>query len=179
MFCAVHVFFCEYSDLDVISCNSKLLCNSFKHHQIHDGLLKDFTSLPLPNIENTRAVVSRDMSRSRDTIFQSLDLEGLSLGLGTSKSRKMGMSWPYFQFKRKNQGWQYGTFRICVLRTSHPQPYRTSVPYFSSIFEAYHTRTITKKTYRTSVPYFSAKIEAYRTVPTYRTAILAFDYSQL
>ena len=42
-----------------------------------------------------------------------------------------------------------------------------TVPYqrtaFSSIFEAYRTRTITKKAYRTSVPYFIAKIEAYRT----------------
>ena len=38
---------------------------------------------------------------------------------------------------------QYGTFRICVLRTSHLEPYRTSVPYFNSVFEAY----------RTSVPY--------------------------
>ena len=40
-----------------------------------------------------RAVVPRDMSRSQDTIFQSLGLEGLKprsrLGLGTSKSRKM------------------------------------------------------------------------------------------
>ena len=54
----------------------------------------------------SRAVVSRDMSRSRDAIFQSLGLEGLKprsrLGLGTSKSRKMGKSRPYFQFERKN-----------------------------------------------------------------------------
>ena len=53
-----------------------------------------------------RAVESRDMSRSRDTIFQSLGLEGLKppsrLGLGTSKSRKMGKSWPYFQSEHKN-----------------------------------------------------------------------------
>ena len=56
------------------------------------------------------------------------------------------------------------------LRTSHLQPYSSSVPYFSSIFEAYRTRTIikkayrtctiTKKAYRTSVPYLFAKIEA-------------------
>ena len=58
---------------------------------------------------------------------------------------------------------RYGTFRICIRRTSHFEPYRTSVPYFSSIFEAYRTRTITKQAYRTSVPYFLAKIEAYRT----------------
>ena len=54
----------------------------------------------------TRAVVSRDMYRSRDTIFQSLGLEGLKprsrLGLGTLKSRKMGKSRPYFQSERKN-----------------------------------------------------------------------------
>ena len=58
------------------------------------------------NLVLNRAVVSRDMSRSRDTIFQSLGLEGLKprsrLGLGTSKSRKMGKSRPYFQSKRKN-----------------------------------------------------------------------------
>ena len=42
---------------------------------------------------------------SRDTIFQSLGLEGVKsrsrLGLGTSKSRKMGKSRPYFQSERK------------------------------------------------------------------------------
>ena len=45
----------------------------------------------------TRAVVSRDMSQSRDTIFQSLGLEGLK-----PQSRKMGKSRPYFQSERKN-----------------------------------------------------------------------------
>ena len=80
---------------------------------------------------------------------------------------------------------RYGTFRICVLRTSHLEPYRTSVPYFSSIFEAYRslltyrTRTITKKAFCTSVTCFLAKIEAYRTSVPYRTAILAFNNSQL
>ena len=53
---------------------------------------------------------------------------------------------------------RYGTFRICVLRTSHLEPYRTSVPYFSSILKrtvpTYRTRTMTKK----------------RTVPAYRTS---------
>ena len=53
-----------------------------------------------------RAVVSRDMPRSRDTIFRSLGIEGLkprsNLGLGTSKSRKIGKSRPYFQSERKN-----------------------------------------------------------------------------
>ena len=34
---------------------------------------------------------------------------------------------------------RYGTFRICVLRTSHLEPYRTNVPY------PYH--------YKKSVPY--------------------------
>ena len=37
---------------------------------------------------------------------------------------------------------RYDTLRICVLRTSHLEPYRTSVPYFSSIFEAYHTNYV-------------------------------------
>ena len=58
----------------------------------------------------------------------------------------------------------YGTFRICLLRTSHLQPYRTSVAYFSSIFEAHRTRTIVRKTYRTSIPCFLSKSGAYRTV---------------
>ena len=65
----------------------------------------------------------------------------------------------------------YGTFRICILRTSHLEPYRTSVPYFSSSFEAYRIRTNTKKAYRTIVPYFLAKIEVYCTVPTYHTVL--------
>ena len=34
---------------------------------------------------------------------------------------------------------RYGTFRICILPTSHLLPYRTSVPYLTSIFEAYPT----------------------------------------
>ena len=68
-----------------------------------------------------------------------------------------------------HRGWQCGTFRIYVLHTSHLEPYRTSVPYFISVFETY--RTFTKKAYRTSVPYFLAKIEAYRTVPTYYTVL--------
>ena len=56
---------------------------------------------------------------------------------------------------------RYGSFRIWVLCTSHLEPYCTSVPYFSSIFEAY----------RINVPYC--------TYVPYRTAILAFNYSQL
>ena len=78
-----------------------------------------------------------------------------------------------------DQAWQYGTFGICVLRTSPLEPYRTSVPYFSSIFEAYRTNV--------PYPYHSEKGVPYqRTVPLsknwslpYRTAILAFNYSQL
>ena len=48
---------------------------------------------------------------------------------------------------------RYGTFRICVLRTSHLQPYRTSVPYFSSIFEAYRTNVPYPYHYKKGVPY--------------------------
>ena len=63
---------------------------------------------------------------------------------------------------------------ICILRTSHLEPYRTSVTYFGLIFEAYRTivsfpYTVSKKVYCTSVPYFLAKIEAHRTVLTYHT----------
>ena len=57
-----------------------------------------------------------------------------------------------------------GTFRICVLRTSHLEPHRISVPYFSSIFEAYRTNVPYPYHYKKSVPYFLAKIEMYRTV---------------
>ena len=71
------------------------------------------------------------------------------------------------------------------LRTSHLEPYRTSVPvpYFSSIIEAHRTNvpypnhyTVIEKAYCTSILYFFAKIYAYRTVPTYRIAILAFEH---
>ena len=57
--------------------------------------------------------------------------------------------------------------------------YRTSVQFLKRTVPTYRTRTITKKAYRSTVPYFLAKIEAYLTVLTYRTAILAFNYSQL
>jgi len=54
----------------------------------------------------TRAVVSRD------TIFQSLGLEGLKSRspsrLGTLKSRKMVMSWPYLLFLL----WNYFSIKI-------------------------------------------------------------------
>ena len=48
---------------------------------------------------------------------------------------------------------RYRTFRICVLpvRTSHLQPYCTSIPYFSSFFEAY----------RTNVPYLRPQREIF------------------
>ena len=73
------------------------------------------------------------------------------------------------------QGWQYGTVRSEFAYYVPGTLNRTSVPYFSSSFEAYvptyRTRTNTKKTYRTNVPYFLAEIEAYRTIPTYRTVL--------
>ena len=68
---------------------------------------------------------------------------------------------------------RYGMFRICVLRTSHLEPYvpehRTSVQFLKRTVPTYRSRTVAKKAYRTSVTYFLAKIEAYlpylRTVP--------------
>ena len=33
------------------------------------------------------------------------------------------------RFRRPRMAVRYGTFRICVLRTSHLEPYRTNVPY--------------------------------------------------
>ena len=71
----------------------------------------------------------------------------------------------------KEQGWQYGTGRSEFAYYVPLEPYRTSVPYFSLIFKAYRTRTITTKAYRTSVPYFLAKIKAYCTVLMYRTVL--------
>ena len=61
---------------------------------------------------------------------------------------------------------------------------RTSVPYFSSIFEAYRTDVPYQYHYKKGVPYqrtaFLSKNWGvpYCTYP-YRTAILAFNYSQL
>ena len=56
--------------------------------------------------------MSPSMSRSRDTIFQSLGLEGLKSWsrsrLSTLKSPKMGVSRPYLKvrFKKLNKGSQ-------------------------------------------------------------------------
>ena len=61
-------------------------------------------------------------------------------------------------------------------RTSHLEPYRTSVPYFSSILEAYRTRTITKR--RTVLLSKNCGVP-YRNCVPYRIAILAFNYSRL
>ena len=47
---------------------------------------------------------------------------------------------------------RYGTFRICVLRTSRLEPYRNSVPYFSSIFEAYRTNVPYPYHYKEGIP---------------------------
>ena len=62
------------------------------------------------------------------------------------------------------QGWQYGMVRSefayyvpCILNL-------TSVPYFRSIFEAYHTNVPFQYHYKKGIPYFLAKIEAYCTV---------------
>ena len=66
--------------------------------------------------------------------------------------------------------------RICLLCTSHLQPYRTIVQYFSSIFDVYRTQTIPKKAYRTSVPYFLAKIETYRTAICFQVLATLTDF---
>ena len=73
----------------------------------------------------------------------------------------------------------YGTFRICVLRTSHLEPHRTSVPYFSSIFEAYRTKVPYLYYYKKGVPYQRTELPSKNWGVPYRTAILAFNYSQL
>ena len=66
---------------------------------------------------------------------------------------------------------RYGTFRICVLRTSHLQPYRSSVPYFSPIFEAYRTNVPYPYHYKTGVPYRTSQQKLRRTILTYRTVL--------
>ena len=48
---------------------------------------------------------------------------------------------------------RYDTFRICVLRTLRLEPYRTSVPYFSSIFEAFCTNVPYQYHDKKGVPY--------------------------
>ena len=75
--------------------------------------------------------------------------------------------------RRARMAVRYGTFRFCVLRTSHLEPCGTNVPYFSSVFEAYRTNVTYH--YKKSVPYFLAKIEAYG-VPYCHPC---FNYSQL
>ena len=68
---------------------------------------------------------------------------------------------------------RYGTCRICALRLSHFEPYRISVPYFSSIFEAYHTNVPYPYHYKKGVPYqrtVPVPLQKRRTVPTYRTS---------
>ena len=50
----------------------------------------------------------------------------------------------YHTFK---QGWLCGTFRICVLHTSHLEPYRTSLQFLKRIMPTYRNRTITKNAY--------------------------------
>ena len=84
-----------------------------------------------------------------------------------------------------SQGWQYGTvrseFAYYVPRTLNRTvpAYRTSVQFLKRTVPTCCTRTITKKAYCTSVPYFLTKIEAYHTNVPYRTATLALNYSQL
>ena len=83
----------------------------------------------------------------------------------------------------KKQGWQYGTVRL-EFAYYVPRTLNRTIPAYRTLFQFLKRtvptyRTTTKKEYCTSVPYFLAKIEAYRIVLTYRTAILAFNYSQL
>ena len=72
-------------------------------------------------------------------------------------------------------------FAYYVLRTFNRTvpAYRTSVQFLKRTVPTNRTHTITNEAYRTTLLYFLAKIEAYHTVLTYRTAILAFNYTQL
>ena len=90
--------------------NYKVL--SYKITVLRYQCLKFFMLIKICSLSNFQScTVSKHVSvsrQSRDTIFQSLGLglKGLKprsrLGLGTSKSRKMGKSWPHFQSERKN-----------------------------------------------------------------------------
>ena len=76
---------------------------------------------------------------------------------------------------------RYGTFRICILRTSHLEPYRTSVPYTSVQFLKRTVPVPLQKgvTYQRTVLLSKNWGVPYRTHIPYRNAILAFNYSQL
>ena len=50
-----------------------------------------------------------------------------------------------FAMRQARMAVRYGTFKICVLRTSHVEPYRTSVQFLKRTVPMYRTRTITKK----------------------------------
>ena len=72
------------------------------------GKMLTHSAKPLKFTAANRAAVFRDMSRSRNTIFQSLGLSlsrssesRFRLRLGTLKSRQMGMSWPYLKVRFK------------------------------------------------------------------------------
>ena len=79
---------------------------------------------------------------------------------------------------------RYGTFRICVLRTSQLEPYRTSIPHFSLIFEAYRNNVSFPYHYKKGVPYQRTVLLSknwgvpYRTYIPYRTAILVLNYTR-
>ena len=70
------------------------------------GQILESESAPSPKNIHVFLTIRRRAVVSRDTISLSLGLVDLKprsrLGLGTSKSRKMGMSRSYFQSKRKN-----------------------------------------------------------------------------
>ena len=70
------------------------------------------------------------------------------------------------------------------LLTTYLEPYRTSVPYLSSIFEAYRTNVPYPYHCKKGVPYQRTVLsknlgEWYCTYVPYRTPILALNYSQL
>ena len=76
---------------------------------------------------------------------------------------------------------RYGMQRICVLCTSHLEPYRLC----SSIFKAYRTNVPYLYHYQKGVPYQHTVLLSknrgilYRTYESYHTAILAFNCLQL
>ena len=103
--------------------------------------------------------------------------------LSYKSESKMGN--PLNRESRSRMAVRYSTFRICALRTPHLEPYRTRVPYFSLIFEAYRTNVPYPHHSKKGVPYQRTVLLSKNwgvpnlTYVPFRTAILAFNYSQL
>ena len=98
----------------------------------------------LPNFKTINSVI---VVLEPENSPESLAQKAVSFknGLSTPKNISLGY------MSQASLAVRYGTFRICVLRTSHLEPYRTSVPHLSSIFKAYRTNVLYPYHYKKSV----------------------------